>query len=63
MLSIISGVVVVGAAAGGLWYAKPRDGQVRWFAEAPVLEWLIPIAILGTLAIGVGLMVSGVASS
>ena len=62
MLSIISGVVVIGAAAGGLWYAKPRNGQVQWFAEAPVLEWLIPIAILGTVAIGIGLVISGTSS-
>jgi hypothetical protein len=60
MISILSGAVVVGAGIGGLWYCKPRSGRIQWFIEAPVLEWLIPIAIVATLAVGVALVVSGV---
>jgi hypothetical protein len=30
MLSILSGLVVAGAGLAGFWYAKPRNGQVRW---------------------------------
>ena len=59
MISIISGVVVAGAGIGGLWYCKPRNGQIQWFAKAPVLDWLIPTVIVSALAIGLALVVSG----
>lgn len=60
MFSLIAGVIVIGAAGAGLMYAKPRNGQVQWFVEAPILEWVIPIAIVGTLAVGIGLIMSGI---
>jgi hypothetical protein len=60
MLSIISGVVVTGAGATGLWFAMPKNGQPQSFAKAPVLDWLIPTAIVASLAIGVALVVSGI---
>jgi hypothetical protein len=60
MISVISGVVVMGAGAAGLWFAMPKDGQPQPFAKAPVLEWLIPTMIVAALAIGVALVVSGV---
>jgi hypothetical protein len=60
MISLIAGVIVIGAAGAALMYSKPRNGQVQWFVEAPILEWVIPIAIVGTLAVGIGLVMSGV---
>lgn len=59
MLYIVSGVVVVGAGVGSLWYMRPRNGTVNPLALKPVLEWLIPIGILTTLALGVGLIMGG----
>jgi hypothetical protein len=61
MISILSGVVVSGAGAAGLWFAMPRNGHAQWFAKAPVLDWLIPTAIVAALAIGVALVISGIA--
>jgi hypothetical protein len=61
MISIISGFVVSGAGAAGLWFAMPKHGQPQWFAKAPVLDWLIPTAIVAALAIGVALVISGIA--
>jgi hypothetical protein len=52
-------LIVSAAAVGGLIYAMPRNGEVQWYVEAPVLEWLIPIALVGTFAVGLGLMASG----
>jgi hypothetical protein len=60
MFSILSGVAVFGAGIGGLWYCKPQQGRVQWFIQAPVLEWLVPTAIVTTLAVGLALVVSGV---
>jgi hypothetical protein len=60
MLSFVSGIVVAGAGIAGFWYAKPQNGEVRWYIEAPVLEWMIPIALVGTVAVGLGLMLSGI---
>ena len=62
MMSILSGLAVTGAGLASLWYAKPHNGQVRWFATAPVLDWLVPVLILGTLAVGVSLVFSGIVS-
>jgi hypothetical protein len=38
----------------------PKNGQSQWFAKAPVLDWLIPTAIVAALAIGVALVISGI---
>jgi hypothetical protein len=62
MMSLISGIVMLGGGAGGLWYCRPVNGQAQWFATAPVLNWLIPIVIVSALAVGVALIVDGVAS-
>jgi hypothetical protein len=58
MISFISGLIITGAGIGGVWYCRPRDGQVQWFAVAPVLEWLIPIGIVATLGFGFALAAS-----
>lgn len=61
MLSILGGLVVAGAGVGVFWYVRPRGGKPHPLATAPVLESLIPIGIVGALAAGVALVVSGVA--
>lgn len=60
MLHIISGLVVAGSGAAGLWYCRPRNGQVHPLAVTPVLEWSIPIGIVTALALGSALIVSGI---
>jgi hypothetical protein len=60
MLYFISGLAVAGSGVAGLWYCRPRNGQVHPLAVAPVLDWLIPIGIVTALALGCALIVSGV---
>ena len=60
MLYFVSGLVVTGAGVGGLWYCRPRNGQVHPLAVKPVLDWLIPIGIVTALALGIALIISGV---
>jgi hypothetical protein len=62
MFSIISGIIVAGGGGAGLWYFKPRDGQVHPLALKPFLDSLIPISIVTALAIGVALIVAGAVS-
>ncbi len=59
MLSILSGLIVTGAGATGLWYAMPRNGEVRAFAKKPIVNSLVPIAIVSALAIGIALIIAG----
>jgi hypothetical protein len=59
MMSIISGVVVLGAGGGGLWLMIPRNGVPHPLARKPLLDSLIPIAIVAALAVGVALVING----
>jgi hypothetical protein len=59
MYSVLSGLIIAGAGAVGLWYAVPHNGQVRAFAKKPFIDSLVPIAIVSALAIGVALIVAG----
>jgi hypothetical protein len=60
MLYVISGLIVTGAGVAGLWYYRPRNGVVHPAAVMPVLEWALPITIITALALGIGLIASGV---
>jgi hypothetical protein len=59
MLYFVSGLVVTGSGAAGLWYCRPRNGQVHPLAVTPVFDWLLPIAIVTALALGITMMASG----
>jgi hypothetical protein len=59
MLSIVSGVVVFGAGGAGLWYFSPRNGVPHPVATRPLLDSLVPIAIVSALAIGIAMIVAG----
>ena len=59
MISIVSGLVVFGAGAAGLWYFLPTNGRVHPLAKKPFLDSLIPIAIVTALAIGTALIIAG----
>ncbi len=60
MLSIISGAIVAGGGGVGLWYFMPSNGQVHPFAKQPLLDSLIPIAIVTALAIGTAMIIAGI---
>ena len=62
MFSIISGVIVFGGGGAGLWYFMPSNGQVHPLAKRPLLDSLIPIAVVTALAIGVALIIAGAVS-
>ena len=59
MLSVMSGIVAVAAGGATLWYFLPTEGRVHPIAKLPLLDSLIPIAIISALAIGVSLIVNG----
>lgn len=61
MFSIISGAIVVGGGGAGLWYFMPHHGKQHPLTVTPLLDSLIPICIVTALAIGVALIVAGVA--
>ncbi len=62
MLSIISGLLVAGGGGAGLWILKPHNGQPHRLARTPILNSLLPIAIVAALAIGVALIIAGAVS-
>lgn len=59
MLDVISGAVVFGAGGAGLWYFMPRNGEVHPLTKRPLLDSLIPIAIVSALALGVAMFIAG----
>jgi hypothetical protein len=59
MLSIISGAIVAGGGGVGLWYFMPSNGQTHPLATKPLLDSVIPIAIVAALAIGAAMIVAG----
>ncbi len=61
MMSVISGLVVFGAGAGGLWLMIPRNGVPHHLARVPFLDSLIPITIVAALAVGLALVINGFA--
>jgi hypothetical protein len=62
MISFLSGLIAMGAGVGGVWYCRPRNGEVQRFVVAPVLDWPIPTAIIWALSLGIALIVFGVMS-
>lgn len=60
MFSIISGLIVAGGGGAGLWYFMPSNGEVHPLAKKPLLDSLIPIAIVTALAIGVAMIIAGI---
>jgi len=60
MISVISGLIVASGGGAGLWYLMPRNGEPHHLARTPVLDSLLPIAIVAAFAIGVALIVAGI---
>ena len=61
VISVISGIVVLGAGGTCVWYFIPRNGVPHPLARKPLLDAMIPISIVASLAVGVALIVSGFA--
>ncbi len=59
MFSIISGLIVAGGGGAGLWYFMPHEGRPHPLTVKPLLNSLIPIAIVTALAIGTAMVISG----
>lgn len=59
MISLVSGLVITGAGGAALWAMMPKNGTVHPLARKPLLDTLIPIAIITALAIGIALIVAG----
>jgi hypothetical protein len=53
--------MVVAAGGVGLWYFRPTEGQTHPLVKVPLLDSLIPIAIVSAFAIGVALIIRGFA--
>ncbi len=60
MISIVSGFVVSGGGAAGLWHFMPTNGVLHPYTKMVLLDSLIPIAIVTSLAVGVALIVAGI---
>jgi hypothetical protein len=62
MMSVISGIFLSGAGSTIFWYCLPTKGQTAAIVRKPMIEPVLPIVIVGSLAIGVALIVSGIVS-
>jgi hypothetical protein len=62
MLSVLSGAVLVGAGSTTLWWFRPRNGVVHPMVLKPFFDTTLAIAVMGVLAVGIALIVSGFAS-
>lgn len=51
MIPVVGPILIV-AAAAFLWYMLPKHGRLNRWATVPVVEDLIPFAIVGMFATG-----------
>lgn len=59
MLNLLLGGGMFAGAAACLWSLMPRKGQPHHLMEAPYVQTIIPIAIMGLAVFGLGLALSG----
>ena len=53
---LLIGLVLFAGAAALFWYLLPTEGRLHPLATAPVLESLLPIAIIVGFAAGLAMM-------
>jgi hypothetical protein len=58
MISIL-GLAISGSAIWMFWALLPRQGTPHRLATLPVLESILPLTIVGGLAIGVAMAIAG----
>jgi hypothetical protein len=61
MLSILSGVMLIAAGGTSLWWFTPRNGVVHPMVLRPFFDTSLAIGVMGVLAVGLALLVSGIA--
>ena len=55
-----AGVILVLASAGVLWLFLPKRGQSHAMLRLPLMQSLVPLAIVSGLALGVTMAISGI---
>lgn len=58
-MTAIIGFIVTAASGGLLWRMLPSDGKLHRLATMPILDSMIPVGIVGGLAVGVSLLFAG----
>ena len=53
----VRGEIPLGAGRA-LWFMVPKDGRINRLATMPVLESVIPLAIVGGFAVGLGFILA-----
>ena len=61
MIDVVSGIVIFVIGCFGLWYFKPRNGVLHPHTKIPVLDSVVPVAIVAAFGVGVSMIVAGVA--
>jgi hypothetical protein len=59
MLSVFSGTVLVAAGGTTFWWFTPRNGAVHPMVLKPFFDSTLTIAVMGVLALGIALVISG----
>jgi hypothetical protein len=60
---IVAGIVVLGLTATVFGYFCPRKGQTHPWVTLPILDSVIPLALLSGVAFGGALLLSGIIGS
>jgi hypothetical protein len=58
-LEATAGVILVLASAAALWFFLPRRGQSHALLRLPLMQSLVPLAIVTALALGATMAISG----
>ena len=61
MLSVLSGAVLVAAGGTTFWWFMPRKGVLHPMVLKPYFDSFLTIAVMGVLAVGVALVITGFA--
>jgi hypothetical protein len=57
---IVAGSIVLGLTATAFWYFCPRKGETHPWVTLPILESVIPLALLSGFAFGGALLLAGI---
>jgi hypothetical protein len=58
-MAAIAGVLVLIGSGGVLWLLLPRNGKMHRLATAPYLEIVIPLLLVTSIPVGLGLIAHG----
>ncbi len=60
MLSLTSGVVVLGASCAGFWHFKPHGGVVHPLVEKPYFGPTVTLVLMTAFVSGIGLILRSI---